>query len=100
MVTGMMPDIASASAWVGGNLELRLKVRVSHRIHQQTAYCENLAKFAKRKTYLRNLAKLVFAKPCETRICETLRILRNKRKTERKGFENRSSCETRICENL
>ena len=43
--------------------------------HQQTAHCENLAKLTKRKTHLRNLAKLVFAKPCES--CETKVKLQN-----------------------
>ena len=31
-----------------------------------------------------NLAKLRIAKPCETRICKTLRILRNKRQSAKK----------------
>ena len=35
----------------------------------------NLRNLAKQKTFLRNLAKLVFAKPCETCICATLRNL-------------------------
>ena len=38
--------------------------------------CETCKNLATRKTYLRNLAKLVFAKVWKTRICETLRILR------------------------
>ena len=49
-------------------------------LHQQTAHCENLAKLAKRKNLFVickfsrnwefwNLAKLAFAKPCES--CET-----------------------------
>ena len=62
--------------------------------HQQT---KNLAELAKRKLYMRNLAKIVFAKSCETRICETLRILRNKRKTAKKAFAKPCQCETRIC---
>ena len=52
--------------------------------HQQTAAVpieKTLAKLAKRKTKFRILAKLRIAKPCETLICESLRILRNKRKT-------------------
>ena len=47
--------------------------------------CETL-----RNLYLRKLAK--------THICETLRILRNKRKTAKLVFLN--PCETRICKNL
>ena len=63
------------------------------KLYRDGHHCENLAKLAKRKSYLQMLAKLRIEKPCETRICETLLILRNKYKTAKEIFEK--PCQTR-----
>ena len=44
-------------------------------VHQQTANCKTLRNLRNKKNFLQILAKLRIAKPCETRICETLALL-------------------------
>ena len=41
------------------------RIDFDSQIHQQAKTLQNLQKLAKRKAHLRNLAKLVFAKPCK-----------------------------------
>ena len=73
----MWPDLDSESDLAGlglgpGSLDSEDHARPSE---VQASF---ISKLAIRKTYLRILANLRIAKPCKTRICETLRILRNK----------------------
>ena len=65
------------------NCPLRKPCETCETLRNEKPNCETL-----RNLYLRKLAK--------TRICETLRILRNKSKTAKLVFAK--PCETRICE--
>ena len=73
----------SAGRDSSANCPLRKPCETCENLRNEKHNCETL-----RNLYLRKLAK--------TRICETLRILRNKRKTAKLVFAK--PCETRICE--